>query len=310
MGRGDIQRPRAAFFWRRVSLVALQRRTVFVSRLSSLVSRRQATPSFGFCCCCPCPPELFATFWFCCSPARAFARALSGSWQKLVAGGMRSMCTLYIITQRPRRQGVCGCVERGARWALKKLPRSKNQIRGPCGRVRPCSSQPGLFLSLWVSLPLLLFKLQFSSLSQSQCVHVTFIDFGCTFAFANTALSLVQSLYQSSDPAPAAPDSPSSAPAAAAAAAAAASAAAAATAPPFPIAVESSKAVLAHSAFSFSSAAACGQDGLPSDGEDDCVACCFGSDSPAAGDLGSDAAQRTTAALGTLLGTTGLLLAL
>ena len=29
---------------------------------------------------------------------------------------------------------------------------------------------------------------------------------------------------------------------------------------------------------SFSSAAACGQDGLPSDGEDDCVACCFGSD--------------------------------
>ena len=32
--------------------------------------------------------------------------------------------------------------------------------------------------------------------------------------------------------------------------------------------------------------------------------------SPAAGDLGSDAAQRTTAALGTLLGTTGLLLAL
>ena len=30
---------------------------------------------------------------------------------------------------------------------------------------------------------------------------------------------------------------------------------------------------------SFSSAAACGQDGLPSDGEDDCVACCFGSDS-------------------------------
>ena len=33
-------------------------------------------------------------------------------------------------------------------------------------------------------------------------------------------------------------------------------------------------------------------------------------DSPAAGDLGSDAAQRTTAALGTLLGTTILLLAL
>ena len=61
---------------------------------------------------------------------------------------------------------------------------------------------------------------------------------------------------------------------------------------------------------SFSSAAACGQDGLPSDGEDDCVACCFGSDSPAAGDLGSDAAQRTTAALGTLLGTTVLILAL
>ena len=30
---------------------------------------------------------------------------------------------------------------------------------------------------------------------------------------------------------------------------------------------------------SFSSAAACGQDGLPSDGEDDCVACCFGSES-------------------------------
>ncbi|KAK7241130.1 hypothetical protein SO694_00053250 [Aureococcus anophagefferens] len=29
---------------------------------------------------------------------------------------------------------------------------------------------------------------------------------------------------------------------------------------------------------SFSSAAACGQDGLPSDGEDDCAACCFGSD--------------------------------
>ena len=61
---------------------------------------------------------------------------------------------------------------------------------------------------------------------------------------------------------------------------------------------------------SFSSAAACGQDGLPSDGEDDCVACCFGSDSPAAGDLGSDAAQRTTAALGTLLGIIVLLLAL
>ena len=29
---------------------------------------------------------------------------------------------------------------------------------------------------------------------------------------------------------------------------------------------------------SFSSAAACGQDNLPSDGEDDCVACCFGID--------------------------------
>ncbi|KAH8051224.1 hypothetical protein JL722_10923 [Aureococcus anophagefferens] len=32
---------------------------------------------------------------------------------------------------------------------------------------------------------------------------------------------------------------------------------------------------------SFSSAAACGQDGLPSDGEDDCAACCFGRDAAA-----------------------------
>ena len=37
---------------------------------------------------------------------------------------------------------------------------------------------------------------------------------------------------------------------------------------------------------SYSSTAACGQDGLPSDGEDDCAACCFGSDGGSGDDGG------------------------
>ena len=38
---------------------------------------------------------------------------------------------------------------------------------------------------------------------------------------------------------------------------------------------------------SYSSTAACGQDGLPSDGEDDCAACCFGSDGGSGDDGGA-----------------------
>ncbi|KAH8095741.1 hypothetical protein JL720_3065 [Aureococcus anophagefferens] len=47
---------------------------------------------------------------------------------------------------------------------------------------------------------------------------------------------------------------------------------------------------------SFSSTAACGEDGLPSDGEDDCVACCFGSDDDATAGGSSDTPGPSTAA--------------
>ena len=50
---------------------------------------------------------------------------------------------------------------------------------------------------------------------------------------------------------------------------------------------------------SFSSAAACGQDGLPSDGEDDCAACCFGSD---ASDDGASNGGSSSGGAGECLG--------